>query len=265
MNKFAVIVFENEAKAYEGTRVLAELHGDGSIVLFSEAVIAKDPGGAVSLKDAATGGPQGAAVGALTGGLIGLLGGPVGAMLGLAGGALIGSYGDLLNAGVSADFVRKVADALKPGTTAIVAEISEDWAIPLDTRMLALGGRVLRTYRSDSDDDRLVKEIAGQTDDIQRLKAEFAEATGDAKKQLEQHLAAANLALEETVARAKTKSEVLKAEVHAKIHALSEQAADAASDIKARIDQRIVKANAEYEARSAKLNQAWGLTKDALS
>ncbi|MDB5653785.1 MAG: hypothetical protein JWQ94_1398 [Tardiphaga sp.] len=264
MNKFAVIIFENEAKAYEGTRALTELQADGSIVLFSEAVIAKDLAGTISLKNAASGGPRGTAVGAFTGGLIGLIGGPVGAAMGLAGGALIGSYGDLLYAGVSARFVQKVADALKPGSTAIVAEIAEDWLVPLDSRMRPLNGVVLRTYRSDVEDDTIAKEIAEQTSDIERLKAEYIKAKGDAKKQFEVHLDAARLALEESRARAKARMDALKAEAHAKISALSEQAAEAASDLKAGINQRIVKANAEYEARAAKLRQAWDLTKDAL-
>ena len=57
MSKFAVIIFLNENMAYEGTRALKELHAEGSIVLFSEAVIAKDGAGVISVKDAASDGP----------------------------------------------------------------------------------------------------------------------------------------------------------------------------------------------------------------
>lgn len=258
MTRFAIIIFANEERAYEGVRALRELHADGSIALFSEAVIAKNLAGAVSCKDAASSGPSGAAVGALTGGLIGLIGGPVGATVGLASGALIGSYGDLLDAGVSASFVQNVAEGLKPGSTAIVTEISEDWTVPLDSRMRALGGIVLRSSRRDFESDNIAEETASQTADIERLKVEYARATGDVAKQLEDHLEAAKLALQDLRARADSKIDAIKAESSAKVKALTEQALEAASDLKARIDQRIVKANAEYETRSAKLSRGLG-------
>jgi uncharacterized membrane protein len=37
-----VVVFESEREAYEGTRVLKELHAEGSLTLYGQAVIAKD-------------------------------------------------------------------------------------------------------------------------------------------------------------------------------------------------------------------------------
>lgn len=265
MSKFVVIIFPDETNAYEGTRALRELHTEGSIVLYSEAVLAKDSAGVISTKNAASSGPLGTAVGALTGGLIGLIGGPVGAALGLAGGALIGSFSDLLNAGVSASFVQRVADALAPGKTAVIAEISEDWVTPLDTRVAALGGTVIRTFRSDVEDDQIEQEIVAQKTGFEQLKAEYAQATDVAKKALSARIDAAKAGLEDAVKRAKERADELKKETDAKIATLQEQANVVASDAQARIDQRIATLRADYEKRSAKLEQAWNLTKDALS
>ena len=68
-------------------------------------MIAKDPHGAVSVRQAADSGPVGTLVGMVTGGLIGLLGGPAG----VAVGAYVGGFGglmyDLINTGMSGDFV----------------------------------------------------------------------------------------------------------------------------------------------------------------
>ena len=71
MSQFVVVVFPNEARAYEGTRALKALHCEGSLTLYGMAVIAKDVAGKFSVKEAADAGPLGTAVGALVGGLVG--------------------------------------------------------------------------------------------------------------------------------------------------------------------------------------------------
>ena len=75
-DKMIVVVFDNEKKAYEGSKALKDLHAEGSITLYASAVIAKDADGKVTVKQAADQGPLGTAVGLVTGSLIGLLGGP---------------------------------------------------------------------------------------------------------------------------------------------------------------------------------------------
>ena len=138
MSKFVVIVFPGESQAYQGTRALKELHAEGSLTLYGMAVISKDAQGSLSVKEAADAGPLGTAVGALVGGLVGVIGGPAGVLAGAAGGTVIGSFVDLFGYGVGADFVSKVSTELRPGKTAIVAEIAEYWTTPLDTRMQSL-------------------------------------------------------------------------------------------------------------------------------
>lgn len=265
MSKFVAIIIPNETKAYEATRALKELHTEGSLVLYGQAVLAKDSAGNISVKDAASSGPLGTAVGALAGGLIGLIGGPVGAAIGLTSGALIGSVSDLFNAGVSAGFVKSVADALAPGKVAIVAEISEDWVTPLDTRMSALGGTVIRTFRADVEQDQIEKEIAAQKAGYERLKVEYAQAADDAKKTLSARVTEAQNELKDAVNRARDKAEALKKETEAKIATLREQASVAGADAQRRVDEHIAAVRADYEKRSAKLEQAWTLAKDALS
>ena len=122
MSKFVVIVFPGESQAYQGTRALNELHAEGSLTVYGMAVISKDAQGSLSVKEAADAGPLGMAVGALVGGLVGVIGGPPGVLAG----AVIGSFVDLFSYGVGADFVSKVSTELRPGKTAIVAEYGED-------------------------------------------------------------------------------------------------------------------------------------------
>ena len=75
MDKMIVTVFDSERQAFEGSQVLKDLHADGTITLYAEAVIAKDADGTVAVKRAADQGPLGTAVGLVTGSLVGLLGG----------------------------------------------------------------------------------------------------------------------------------------------------------------------------------------------
>ncbi|HXV30478.1 MAG TPA: DUF1269 domain-containing protein, partial [Sinorhizobium sp.] len=184
MNKFIVVIFPGETQAYQASRALRELHAEGSLTLYGMAVVAKDPQGNVSIKESADAGPLGTAVGALVGGLVGVIGGPVGVLAGAGGGALLGSLADLFNYGVGADFLMKVSTALAPGRTAVIAEVAENWTIPLDTRMEALGGTVLRTWRADFEDEQIEKEMAARRADFEQLKAEYGQAAQEAKAKL---------------------------------------------------------------------------------
>jgi hypothetical protein len=47
---------------------------------------------------------------------------------------------DLAHLGVGEDFLYEVEKSLLPGKAAVVAEVWEEWTLPVDTRMEALGG-----------------------------------------------------------------------------------------------------------------------------
>jgi hypothetical protein len=50
MDRIIVAVFEDEKKAYEGSRALRELHDEGSITLYADSAIAKDRTGHTSIR-----------------------------------------------------------------------------------------------------------------------------------------------------------------------------------------------------------------------
>mgnify|MGYP000603286231 CR=1 FL=1 len=74
MSKMIVSVFDDEQTAYKGTQALTELHREGSISVYSAAVVSRDADGAIRIKDAGDEGPLGTALGMLTGAIIGVLG-----------------------------------------------------------------------------------------------------------------------------------------------------------------------------------------------
>ena len=265
MSKFVVIVFPDEAQTYQGTRALKDLHTEGNLTLYGMAVIAKDAQGKLQVKDSVDAGPLGTAVGALVGGLVGLIGGPVGLAAGLAGGTMLGSLVDIVNIGVAADFVTKVSDELGSGRTAIVAEIDEAWTTPLDARMEPLGGIVLRTWRADFEDEQIAREAAERKADWEQLRAEYAQAGAETKAKVKGKLDQAKADLERAQGRVKARLETLEKEANAKIAALEQQVAKAHANARDKIKQRIAAARTDMETRSAKLRQAWTLTKEALA
>ena len=151
MDKVVAVVFNEEKQAYEGLRAFRDLHADGSITLYSNAVVAKDASGKLSVRETSEV-PEGTFFGLLTGSLIGILGGPLGVAVGASTGTMIGATFDLARAGISDDFLQEMSEYLLPGKTAVITEVDEDWQAPIDTRMEALGGHVFRRNRIEVED-----------------------------------------------------------------------------------------------------------------
>src|SRR5579864_2643503 len=185
MEKMLVVVFENEKKAFEGTRALANLDFEGSIAIHAQAVIQKNQDGTVSMKQAEDDFPVRTVGGTAIGSVIGLLGGPIGLGIGAAAGALAGSIGDLYIAGVNADFLDDVSAVLTPGKCAVVADVSEEWVTPVDSRMEAVGGVVFRSLRTTVEDDQRARDVTEIKEEIAQLKAEHAEERADRKAKLQ--------------------------------------------------------------------------------
>ena len=156
MSRYIGVIFPDEAKADEGSRVLKDLHAEGGITLSEMSVVAKDATGTLSEKlserlserlSEKKSVDEGSALagGALIGGLAGLPGGPFAVVIGATGGALVGGAADLISVGDFTNFFDRVSRGLPPGNTAVVAEVTEHSATSLcDTRMRAIGGTIVR-------------------------------------------------------------------------------------------------------------------------
>jgi uncharacterized membrane protein len=255
MSKYAVVIFSDEAKAYEGMRGFKELHGEGSLTLYGIAVIAKDADGNVSVKESQDEGPVGTALGMLTGALVGVLAGPAGVAVGAAGGGMVGSMFDLANVGVGIEFVDLVGSKMKAGTAAILAEVEEYWTTPLDTRMEALGGTILRQQRLDFEDEQFSQGMQALSDELDELAAETEEASDETKANLEAKKDAVARKLEETREKGRKKVEQWESEQKAKLEKLQGQAGDATAEAKVKILKRMKEYESKHDARMAKLKE----------
>lgn len=264
MDKILVVIFDDESKAYEGSRTLQDLHNEGSITLYAKAVIAKDANGRVNVKQADDEGPIGTGVGLLTGSLLGLLGGPAGVALGASAGMFGGMLYDLANLGVGEDFLHEVGQYLLPGKAAVVAEVWEAWVMPVDKRMQAVGGIVFRRTRGEIVDVQIERDVAAFEAEIAELEAELNQVTGEAKAKLQAKIDMAKTKLQAMQDSIKAKIETSQQETEAKIKSLQEQADKAEGERKAKIEARIAELKADQKRRSELLHQAWELTKEAM-
>lgn len=247
MEKMLVVVFDEESKAYEASRALKQLDAEGSITIHAESVIKKNADGTVTVKQSDDDFPIRTVGGTAIGSLIGLLEGPVGLGIGAAAGLAAGVLGDLHLAGVNAEFLDDVGAALTPGKCAVIADISEEWVTPLDTRMEALGGVAFRTPRKTAVDEQRARDVAMLRAEIDQLKAEHAKARADRKAKLQAKIDDLNAKLEAKLAEAKQRSEQMKSETEAKVKDLQKKVAKAQGEVKATLNARAKEIQEDYQ------------------
>jgi uncharacterized membrane protein len=265
MNKLLVAVFDTEKAADAGLTALRALHAAGDITLYASGVLERDAKGQLSVKKSLDASPDGMVTGLAVGSLIGLLGGPVGVVVGAVAGTAAGAVRDFWVAGVGVDFVEAATAHLQPGKVALVAEVEEEWVIPVDLALEAAGGHVFRRTRGEVAEAQFDHDIADFKAEIKALEAEASHASGAAKVKLQTKLTTAKADLDGAVHRAQQRVEVLKHEAEAKAQSLKAQLSHVQGDVKARIEARMKRVKSAYHARGAKLSHAWSLTKEALA
>ncbi len=265
MNRMLVVIFDSEAKANEGTRAMRQLHAEGGITVYGIGVIARDAAGKVEIKEGMGQGGMGAGVGLAVGSLIGLLAGPVGLVVGAVTGTIAGAVRDFWVAGVGLEFLEQAERDLAPGKVAVIAEVEEEWTVPVDSQMEALGGVVFRRARADIAEEQFDGEVAVMKSEYALLKAEVKRSSGDAKVKLEGKLATAKAALDAAARRSKQRLDDLEGEAEAKLDELKVQVARAKDEFKAGLEVRTKRVRDAYARRSTGLTKAWEQAKEALA
>ncbi|MDP4076368.1 DUF1269 domain-containing protein [Acidovorax sp. A1169] len=265
MNKMLVSIFDSEMAAQSGLRALRKLHETGDITLYSTGVLLKDANGTVSVKKSLDQGGIGAGVGLAVGSLIGLLGGPMGVALGAVTGTVAGAIRDFWVAGVGRDFIEETDRFLAPGKVALLAEIEEEWVIPVDAALEAVGGRVFRRSRTEMVEEQFDHDYTALKSELNELEGEVTRASGAAKSGLLSRIATTNGRLDAYVQRVKDRVAFLELEAKEKAMSFKEQLSRSKGEATTRIEARAKIVKAAYQKRGAKLSQAWGLAKEALT
>lgn len=161
MHDYIAVIFGDTGKAYRGLHALWQLDNDEDITVHGSTVVHRDDFGDFQVDTKETHPALATAVGVGVGALLGSLAGPAGAAIGAAGGAgigaaaggVVGATADVARADTRQQAKGETALALLPGQAAVIADVSEDSTLPVDTRMRELGGVVRRRSWSDVHDD----------------------------------------------------------------------------------------------------------------
>jgi len=238
MERIIAVVFDNEKKAYEGKTALIQVEKDGDIAIYGGAVVTKHADGTATVKEFEDLGGTGAIAGTAVGSLIGLLGGPVGVVVGATSGFAAGVIADVAyfdNARVGEDYVNDLFKSLTPNKVALVAEVDEEWATPVDAQMEAIGGTVYRRSMWEAQENLDQKYIAAMKADLAQLKAEQQKVNAERKAKLQTKINQLQAKIDAQQkkaqqrktafeARQKSKSEVLKSNAKAAGKALKQLA-----------------------------------------
>jgi uncharacterized membrane protein len=242
MDRAIVIVVPSETTAYDAVKVLKGLDDEGSIELYSYAVIVKSNDGALSIKDTRRlDGGWGTVLGLSTGALIGLLAGPVGLAIGAAVGGAAGLGADLAYSGFAGDFVSDVAARLQPGSHAVCASVWEDWTVPVDTAMAPYGAAIFRQSTDDIVMAQIRTEMQALKEEQLHLASEISRTQGEIKAKLEAKRDELRTKQAAQRARLQARANKLQDSWDAKIAAVKKKAADGRTSAEARHQQHMQK------------------------
>jgi uncharacterized membrane protein len=149
-----VAAYVDERGADNALDALKEAKKNDEFYYDDAAVVRRDAEGKVHTKetgDMTTG--KGAGIGALVGGVLGLLGGPAGVALGLGAGALVGGIAAHGDAGFDNDSLKEIGAALPAGTSALAVTTSKDFV------------EEVRKQAADEETLTLARDIATQIND----------------------------------------------------------------------------------------------------
>jgi len=227
MDRMLVVVFDNEAKAYEGKKALMQLDAEGSISVYACAMLAKHADGSATVTQGDDPGLIGTLLGTSLGSLIGLLGGPVGMAVGAVAGQAVGVAADLHNARIGEDFIDDVNKVLLPNKVAVVAEIKENWTTPVDSTMESIGGIVFRRALSDVKHKIHEENVNAMKADLAQMKAEHAKAHTDRKVKLQEKINQLDSKIQAQLQKAKERREAAERQEKAKVEVLKAKASAA--------------------------------------
>ncbi len=158
MSNLIVIVFDEVDEAGQVRASLKSVEHEGRLRLDDSAVVVKDEKGKIHVKDQMD---RGVKVGAVTGGLLGILLASVffpigGLIIGAVAGGLIGSAAGL---GISKSFVKEVSESMTENSSAlfiIVRDGDPDIAL---AALRPYEGKILQTSLSNEDEESLRRAL----------------------------------------------------------------------------------------------------------
>lgn len=253
MDKMLVAVFGDESRADEGSRSIRALDAEGQIDAFSIDIVVRAERGKVTARESSDPGALGRGVRLFTRSLCLALGAPEGFATASVAGTCGSPLLELSRIGIGGDFLADVARRLLPGRVAVVAEIWEQWVIPVNSRLEAMGGVILRREREENPAAQLEREKAALEVEIAELMHGHARSVGVYRRGLEARLRAVQETLRAVQGRALAELADAQTEHEAKMAVVQAKLATAKGVVKASLEARVSERRAEHQRRSADL------------
>jgi uncharacterized membrane protein len=220
MTNLIIATFKEEAGALEASQKLNDLEAIGDITVYEKVIIRKNADGTTVVLQSDTTEGLSTVSGMAVGALIGALAGPVGLVAGMFTGTMAGALVETDNYGFAEDFISGAANQLKPGMTAVIAEVEESDQVFLDSSLAPLGGTLTRSdvdYEYDKHSD---EEIDEMDEDIAAARAKLKSAAQNDK------------------AKFQKKIDKLKEERKERIQEFKEKVKDTEAEVKASVKER---------------------------
>lgn len=266
MSTYVVVTFPDQSSAYEAVSAFDALHMEGTVSVYGTTVVKREPDGTLTTQQRMPEVGVGSGVGALLGALIGAFAGPAGAAIGLATGAATGAVGGFVHGEVSDEYLEDISEQMPPGTYAVLAEVSEGWTAPIDTRMKALGGTVLREYRSEVIGDIIEKRTEQHRARLDDWKAKHADRKAQtAETNVEMEAMDVREKLLRMADKARRRLDDSKHELDEKLQTLEDQASKATPEVRTDVEERIVELRNDFAERERKLSHALDMAQEALA
>lgn len=153
-----VAAFDDEDSAEEAMKELKAAKKEHLIGIQAAVAMRKDEKGKIHFKDVGMTPGKGAAGGAVLGAVVGVLTGGVGLVLGAIGGVIGGLIGKARrDSRLDVGRVNQIADALKPGSSAIIAVIEHKWVAALQQELEEMGADLMTAAISQDIADQLAE------------------------------------------------------------------------------------------------------------
>ncbi len=159
MATLVVIGYDNELKAEEVRLALLKMQKEYLIDLRDAVVVVRDAQGKVKLRQMYNLTAAGAISGGFWGGLMGLL--FLNPLFGMAIGAAAGAVsGTLRDVGIDDNFMKELAQALKPGTAALCVLVHQMTPDKVIEEIKKFGGTVIKTNLCHENETKLQEALS---------------------------------------------------------------------------------------------------------
>jgi uncharacterized membrane protein len=154
MSSLVVVGYDDIHKAEEVRITLLKLQREYLIDLDDAVVVIRKPDGKIKLNQAVNLTAAGAASGTFWGLLVGalFLSPFLGAAVGATSGAIAGALSDV---GINDQFMKEVAEALKPGTSALFVLVRSATTDKVAEQIQGTGGKIIKTNLTHDDEAKL--------------------------------------------------------------------------------------------------------------